>query len=84
MHYIFVWVIYMYCSKCGNKIENGSNFCIKCGNEIESDKEFISKNAFFDAITTNELRFFDGINKEEYYISKWLKFKEPGQSQYKS
>lgn len=74
----------MYCNKCGNKIENGSRFCIKCGDEIESNKEFISENAFSDVMTTKELRFFVGINKEEYYISKWLKFKEPGHSQYKS
>ena len=26
----------MYCSKCGNKIEEGAEFCNKCGNKIES------------------------------------------------
>ena len=26
----------MFCSKCGNKIENNQNFCSKCGNKISS------------------------------------------------
>ena len=74
----------MYCSKCRNKIENGSKYCIKCGNEIGYDKEFISENLFSDAVTTKELGLYVGIKKEEYYISKWLKFKQLGHSQYKS
>lgn len=35
-------------------------------------------------MTTKELGLYVGIKKEEYYISKWLKFKELGQSRYKS
>ena len=34
----------MYCSKCGNKIEEGTQFCNKCGNKIEINTEIEEKN----------------------------------------
>lgn len=27
----------MYCSKCGNKIEEGTQFCSKCGNSVSNN-----------------------------------------------
>ena len=27
----------MFCSNCGNKIENGSNFCRVCGNVVNGN-----------------------------------------------
>ena len=27
----------MYCQKCGNKIEEGTQFCSKCGNQVSSN-----------------------------------------------
>ena len=27
----------MYCQKCGNKIEEGTQFCSKCGNQVSNN-----------------------------------------------
>lgn len=37
----------MYCTKCGNKITDNSNFCVKCGNKISNEGfnyNYISEN----------------------------------------
>lgn len=33
----------MYCSKCGNEIQDEAKFCIYCGNKIKKDKPYHSK-----------------------------------------
>lgn len=74
----------MYCSKCGNKLVEGSNFCIKCGNEIRYNTEFVNSNAFSNQITTEEFKLFVGAKKQQYYISKWLKFGEGKYNSFKT
>ena len=34
----------MFCSNCGEKLENDAKFCSKCGYKIESQKEDVEKN----------------------------------------
>lgn len=34
----------MFCSKCGNKIEEGTKFCNKCGNKVENETVDKEKN----------------------------------------
>lgn len=29
----------MYCTSCGNKLEENSNFCTKCGNKIDNSNQ---------------------------------------------
>lgn len=31
--------VYMFCSKCGNKLEPNSKFCPKCGNQMQANNE---------------------------------------------
>lgn len=31
----------MYCKKCGNKLDDNSNFCDKCGNKVIRNMSFI-------------------------------------------
>jgi len=33
----------MFCSKCGNEMENNTDFCSKCGNELKNTKQNLNK-----------------------------------------
>ena len=32
----------MFCTKCGNEIQNNSNFCIGCGNKLNNNVEVVA------------------------------------------
>jgi len=72
----------MFCVKCGNSLVEGSEFCCKCSNEIKTDRGFTIVNALPDSVTTEEFELFVGVKKQQYYISKWLKFKGARHNKY--
>ena len=40
----------MYCSKCGNKVEDNQNFCNKCGTKLENSTRKITNNKIWEKI----------------------------------
>lgn len=67
----------MFCSRCGNQLVIGSKFCDECGNQVEfNSTQNSSPNE--NAIIGEDLKLFIGGKKQSYYMTKWKKFKEPG------
>ena len=64
----------MYCSKCGNEIQDEAKFCIYCGNKIKKNKPDHSKYERFDYAPV-VLRAEQG--DEEAFATLWAKTNQP-------
>lgn len=58
----------MYCKKCGHKLIEISQFCSQCGMQLHIKSEKINEK---DLVTTNDLKYFNGMLFSGISISEW-------------